>query len=283
MDGPSESHCFLFDNQVKIMSGNVLGKKNGVTLIELLIALVLSSILTAALYRAFISQERTYTVQDQVAEMQQNIRVAMGQMTKEIRMAGYGGDMLSIFGDVNGFTDIITPGTNVITIILADQVGVLKQNAVKGTQQLKVTNSRIFNTDKKRYMCMNGLNNYMIQSVVDDTIVLTAPLAEGHPIHQPVYLVKAISYYLGASGAKTVLRRNENTGGGGQPVADHIEGLEFTYFDANGNGTSNSQDIRMVKVAVTARTSMLDLQLKGGDGYRRRTLSSNIKVRNMGL
>jgi hypothetical protein len=215
--------------------------------------------------------------------MQQNIRVAMGQMTKEIRMAGYGGDMLSMFGDVNGFTDIITPGSNAITIILADQVGALKQNAAKGTQQLKVTNSRIFNTDKKKYLCLNGLNNYLIQSVVDDTIVLTAPLAEGHAIHQPVYVVKAISYYLGVSGTKTVLRRNENTGGGGQPVADNIEGLEFIYLDTSGNVTSNPQDIRMVKVTVIAKTNMSDPQLKGGDGYRRRKLSSNIKVRNMGL
>jgi prepilin-type N-terminal cleavage/methylation domain-containing protein len=265
------------------MDWTVFKKKSGVTLIELLIALVLSSILTAALYRSFISQQKTYTVQDQVAEMQQNIRVAMGQMTKEIRMAGYGGDMLSIFGHINGFTDIITPGSNTITIILADQVGVLKQDAVKGAQQLKVTNSRIFNTDKKRYLCLNGLNNYSVQSIVDDTVMLTAPLAEGHPIHQPLYLVKAISYYLGVSGVKTVLRRNENTGGGGQPVADNIEGLEFTYFDSNGNVTSNSPDIRMVKVAVTAKTNMSDPELKGGDGYRRRRLSSNIKIRNMGL
>jgi type IV pilus assembly protein PilW len=265
------------------MGRTVFEKKKGVTLIELLIALVLSSILTAALYRAFISQQNTYTVQDQVAEMQQNVRSAIGQMTKEIRMAGYGGDLLSVFGDINGFTDIITPGSNAITIIFADQVGVLKESAAKGTSQLKVTNARIFNTDKKRYLCLNGLNNYSVQNVVEDTILLAAPLAEGHPTHQPVYLVKAISYYLAISGGKTVLRRNENTGGGGQPVANNIENLEFTYFDANGNVTSNPPDIRMVNVAVTAKTNMLDPQLKEGDGYRRRTLSSNIKVRNMGL
>jgi prepilin-type N-terminal cleavage/methylation domain-containing protein len=261
----------------------VLEKKNGVTLIELLIALVLSSILTAILYRAFISQQRTFAVQDQVAEMQQNGRIAIGQMTREIRMAGYGGNMLPIFGDINGFTDIITPASNTITIILADEVGVLKQNVSKGTNQLKVTNARIFNTDKKKYLCLNGLNNYLVQNVTEDTIVLTAPLVEGHPVNEPVYLVKAISYYLGLSGAKTVLRRNENTGGGGQPLAENIENLEFTYFDTNGNVTSNPPDIRMVKVTVTAKTNMLDPQLKGGDGYRRRALSSDIKVRNMGL
>lgn len=265
------------------MGRTAFKRKNGLTLIELLIALVLSSILTAVLYRAFISQQKTYTVQDQVVDMQQNVRIAMGQMTREIRMAGYGGDILTIFGNVNGFTNIITPASNTVTIILADEVGVLKQNTSKGANQLKVTNARIFNADKKKYLCLNGLNNYLVQSVAEDTIILSGPLAEGHPIHQPVYLVKAISYYLGLSDGKTVLRRNENTGGGGQPLAENIESLEFTYFDANGDVTANPPDIRMVRMTVTGKTNMLDPEYKGGDGYRRRTLSSNIKVRNMGL
>ena len=166
---------------------------------------------------------------------------------------------------------------------MGDEVGVLKQNTPKGSNELKVSNARIFNNDKKKYLCLNGLNNYSVQSVTEDTIILSSPLAEGHPIHQPVYLVKAISYYVGLTGSKTVLRRNENTGGGGQPLAENIESLEFSFFDRSGDVTVNPSDIQMVKVTVTARTNTLDPQLKGGDGYRRRTLSSHIKVRNMGL
>jgi prepilin-type N-terminal cleavage/methylation domain-containing protein len=265
------------------MNRNVFKKKNGLTLIELLIALVLSSILIVVLYQIFISQQKNYTVQDQVADMQQNIRVAIDHMTKEIRMAGYGGDILAIFGNINGFTNIITPADNSITILLADQVGVLKQNAIKDTNQLKVTNASIFNTEKKKYLCLNGLNNYLIQSVITDTITLSTSLTEDHLINESVYIIKAITYSLGLSSGKTVLRRNENTGGGAQPLAENIESLQFTYFDANGNVTSNPPDIRVVRVAVTSKTNMSDPEFKGGDGYRRRTLSSNIKVRNIGL
>jgi len=265
------------------MNGSVFKKKNGLTLIELLIALVLSSILIAALYRLFISQQKTYTVQDQVADIQQNIRVAIDQMTREIRMAGYGGNILAIFGNINGFTNIITPANNSITILLADQVGVLKQNATKDTSQLKVTNASIFNTDKKKYLCLNGLNNYLIQSVITDTITLTTSLTEDHLISEPVYLVKAITYSLGLSGGKTALRRNENTGGGAQPLAENMESLQFTYFDADGNVTANPLDIRMVRVEGTSKTNRSDPEYMGGDGYRRRTLSSHIKIRNMGL
>jgi prepilin-type N-terminal cleavage/methylation domain-containing protein len=258
-------------------------RKNGLTLIELLIALVLSSILIAALYRIFISQHKTYGVQDQVADMQQNVRIAIGQMTREIRMAGYGGNCLVVFGNINGFTDIITAADNSITIILADQVGILKQNTMKGSNQLEVTNANKFNTYKKKYLCINGLNNYLIQNVITDTITLTTSLSEDHVINEPVYLVKAITYTLGLSGGKPALRRNENTGGGAQPVAENIESLQFTYLDKNGNVTANPPDIRMVKVTVTAKTNRFDPEYKGEDGYRRRILSSHIKVRNVGL
>jgi prepilin-type N-terminal cleavage/methylation domain-containing protein len=51
--------------------------EKGVTLIELLVALVICGIVVAAIYRLFVAQTRAYTVQDQVAEAQQNVRNAM--------------------------------------------------------------------------------------------------------------------------------------------------------------------------------------------------------------
>ena len=266
-----------------MMDWSIFTKKKGLTLVELVIALVLSSILIAALYQVFITQQRIYKTQDQVADIQQNVRIAIGQMSKEIRMAGYGGNVLDIFDNLNGFSDIITPGNDSITILLADQVGVFKQNTPKGVNQIKVTNASIFNTDKKKYLCLNGLNNYLIQSITADTITTTTSLEEDHIINEPVYLVKAITYSIGISGGRPALRRNENTGGGAQPLAENMESLQFNYFDANGNLTTNPQDIQMVRILVTVKTNLPDPEYKAEDGYRRRILSSYIKVRNIGL
>ena len=66
-------------------------------------------------------------------------------------------------------------------------------------------------------------------------------------------------------------------------MADNIESLDFTYYDVNGNETEIPAEIRMVKITVVAKTNLADPEYKGGDGYRRRTLSSRIKPRNMGL
>jgi prepilin-type N-terminal cleavage/methylation domain-containing protein len=85
-------------------------KKNlnekGVTLIELLVALVICSIIIAAIYRLFVAQTRAYTVQDEVAEVQQNVRNAMEVIVRDVRMAGFDDDPLDIGGVI---TDIYPP------------------------------------------------------------------------------------------------------------------------------------------------------------------------------
>lgn len=54
-----------------------------------MITLVMAGILLAAVYSAYSLQKRTYYTQDQVVEMQQNIRSAVELMSKEIRVAKY--------------------------------------------------------------------------------------------------------------------------------------------------------------------------------------------------
>ena len=63
--------------------------KKGVTLIELLIVLVISGIVIGGIYKVFIAQTRAYTVQDQVAEVQQDVRGAMEIIVRDVRMAGF--------------------------------------------------------------------------------------------------------------------------------------------------------------------------------------------------
>jgi len=62
---------------------------HGFTLVELMITLVIASVIVAAVYAAYKSQRDTFEAQDQVTEIQQNLRNAMWNMTRTIRMAGY--------------------------------------------------------------------------------------------------------------------------------------------------------------------------------------------------
>lgn len=64
----------------------------GFTLVELLIAMAVSGIIMTGIYSAFKTQQDSYLAQEQVAEMQQNIRAGLDMMVRDIRMAGFTGD-----------------------------------------------------------------------------------------------------------------------------------------------------------------------------------------------
>ena len=93
---------------------------SGFTLVELMIALAITGVIVAATYTAYISQQRTYGVQDQVAEMQQNLRAAMTIIADELRMAGYDGGAGTKDSSCNLYTGSTLP---------AIQPGVLSLNA----------------------------------------------------------------------------------------------------------------------------------------------------------
>lgn len=61
----------------------------GFTLIELLIAMAIGTIMMAAIVDTFVTQRKTYDLQEQIAEMTQNARIGMDMLSREIRMAGY--------------------------------------------------------------------------------------------------------------------------------------------------------------------------------------------------
>ena len=281
---------------------NFLKKAKGVTLIELLIALLISAIIIAGIYRTFIHQQKTYATQEQVADMQQNVRVAINRMMREIRMAG--------FGNVQGVLPVTFPGVgrtypNVINVDLpvvgaftivsaiggsatllkqpGDSVGAI----VLASNQIQVSALAEFDTNDRQYISIGGLESHFITAIDVPNKILTLNTDLGNFYNTNgstlVYAVRGISYriVIDASGSP-ILRRDENIGGGFQPVADNIEAIEFRNPDGSIPVNPNSMSLQ---VAVTARTDRTDPELLkgGGDGYRRRQYTSIILQRNRGL
>jgi len=82
----------------------------GLSLVELLIAMALSLILMTGVISIFISAKQGYSNQDATAQVQENARFALDIMTREIRMAGYGGcsDAISVANTLEGYTGVAT-------------------------------------------------------------------------------------------------------------------------------------------------------------------------------
>lgn len=89
------------------MTTQSIFKQKGVTLIELLVALVVCGIVIGAIYRLFVVQTRAYTIQDSVVEIQQSVRSAMEILLRDLRMTGFDDD--STASTVTVPTPIVTP------------------------------------------------------------------------------------------------------------------------------------------------------------------------------
>jgi type IV pilus assembly protein PilW len=62
--------------------------KQGFTLIELIVAMAIVGVALGSIYGVFISSNRSYHTQDEVAEVQQGVRVGLAFMVRDLRLAG---------------------------------------------------------------------------------------------------------------------------------------------------------------------------------------------------
>jgi type IV pilus assembly protein PilW len=228
---------------------NALRKNSGVTLTELLIVLALTGIVSGAIYNIFISQGRAYTIQSEVAEMQQNLRAGIFMMEREIRMVGYdptraadaeiltaAPGLLDFTADLNGDGDTDDPNEHMIYWLYdldadgaSDELVRDDVNSGAGPQLLAE------NIDQLNYVYLDGSRN-----ALND---MTTPV-------DPAVLpdIRSIQVTMVArSGAMDRKYTNNNT-----------------YQNQNPGGS---------EVIYTA----------AGDNFRRRLLSTEIKCRNLGL
>ena len=219
---------------------------HGFTLVELMITLLISMIVVGSIYTAFISQQHTYIVQDQVAEMQQNIRAALMMITREIRMAGY-----DPTGDANAG----------ITVATNSQFGFTQDIDEDGNVTSSETITFKLNGDA------DG------DGVVDGGGVSTMGRRTGAGVYQPIAEnIQAIEfYYTLVDGIQTTSPSNLNDirsvqisilARAGQPDRKFINSM--TYNSASGG-------------VMWAPTPGVD------DHYRRRLLITTVNCRNMGL
>ena len=196
-------------------------------------------------------------------------------------------------------------GTDQITVVTGYRQESTLQSAASAdaTTITPVANANQFNTTTKSFVCVDGvgqIDNYQVTGIAGNVLTVSPALHRAYQAGAPVLLVKAITYSVNDA---RFLTRNENTGGGAQPLVPNIEDLQFAYQLADGtwsNAPANPADIRAVRINVLARTQHEDQDWRRGglgrrpaiedhaaagvtDGFRRRLLTSVVEVRNLGL
>jgi type IV pilus assembly protein PilW len=219
--------------------------REGFSLIEVLIAMACSSIVVAALYQMFHSQQKSYLQQDDIAEMQQNLRAGLYLMTKDIRTAGFDPTGLANAGFVTDFeapNEIFDPDVNyaVDTNVIAFTIDDDGDGNIQANDNEQIA-YRLNNNNLERY---------------------SASRASWEPIANNVDALNFV--YLDSDGNVTV-------------ITDNIHSVEVTMLVR-----SNDKDIKYINKKTYKNKQDEEIcPLCTNDNYRRRLLLTTIRVRNL--
>lgn len=242
-------------------------REQGVTLVELMIVVGLLGMVVSAMYNMFTFQQKSYTTQDNVAVMQQNVRVGLEYMVKNIRMAGYIPEDIPPYNA--GPTADVSGGDS-------ESIEAATANSI--TLQADIDADAI--TETVRYI-LNGGNDTLTREVWkwDATNEVWGASAGDEIIAENIDNL-VFSYILLADDQGL----NDDVDNDGDGQADE-EGELMTWDFGTGNmNVWDRSFIRQINVTMTARSNAQDASYthpQYGDNYRRRILSSNINLRNL--
>ena len=66
-------------------------RDRGLSLVELMVAMVISLVLLAGVMQIYLYSKKNYLIQDSLARLQENGRYAMDLLSRDLRLAGYFG------------------------------------------------------------------------------------------------------------------------------------------------------------------------------------------------
>jgi prepilin-type N-terminal cleavage/methylation domain-containing protein len=263
--------------------------QRGFTLLELLVALVITGAVVSAAYGIYVAQHQNWIVQEQVTDMQQNARAALHEMENRIRMAGYGlpnsihpiyasnanPDTVSVFFENESGCEAL------LEHAMTDPTAELRCDGHDLTCFRETSWAYIYDpaTDTGEYFFISQVQaaSYRIQHSTD-------PLSRAYPSGSRVMYVDMYKFYLDTTDSSHPNLMVVREGNQSYVYAEDIEDLQFRYGLANGvyvDVPPAASVVREVLVTITARTDRQDPQFQGQ--YRERTLTSDVKVRNLGL
>ena len=288
----------------------------GFTLIEILVALAITSILATSIYRFFIGQHHAYMVQDQVIEMEQNARAAMDMIRRDLRMAGYhamGDDLINNLSDfvplsfiptypvtvnldanpkisegsgtdpdVVTFLSVLTSSNNPTTLSTAVSAGnnqmILNLNSTQTGDQYGVGDMIHIGTSSE-YAAITAVSG---STLTVDTNPADASSSQGitqnYAAGTPIGEICVVTYAVFNDGNDPSYERHDP----GHPVLKR---------NVNAGGfqpvAENITDMQLrhlgsgeIEVLLSSRTDRADHKFQSNGGYRTYTANTRVKVRN---
>jgi type IV pilus assembly protein PilW len=270
----------------------------GFTLVEVMSALAILAVAMTAVFATFTTQQKSFTVQSRVVEMQQNIRQGLEYLTRDIRLAGYGlpiavalpsnvlpsGTSIRTLFPVDNTTgpdslyliymldmDASQPPTT-NTILMASGAGLVNVASITGFvatggELVLITDGTfadLFETSAAAGNVLTFGGGYGYNAVSHSGYSVGPPPATVSKARFARYFIDTTT-----DPAHPTLMVDRMGGQAPQPVADDIEDLQLTYgLDTNADGfvdtwianpsVAQVLQIRQVRLQLLARTRLPD-------------------------
>ena len=263
------------------IKGKYLYNKKAFTLIELLIAMSMAALVAMAGFQIFSTTNVTFQVQEAVGEAQQNARVALDVLARDIRMAGFGlpdPPFSLTIGSSGALEAPITPSdggateTDSITIL---GIGYEAGTMLKGTNtdcngralsKICLNNVDAFKASdgsfkaSRKYINVNGTRFIELSDsqpeLSSNKIHIKEPLDKDYDDGTDIFIIQAVQYSIvddepsssppctPSSPCLKSLDYTELRGSDRQTLAENIEDLQFAF------GVDSNRD-RKIDTSVT--------------------------------
>ncbi len=258
-------------------------RRQGFTLIEILISMVLGIIVIASAYGVYISQSKGFVVLNQHTQATQSARMAIDQLSRELRMASFG-----VVGQLS-FTDAKESTISFLGDIDSDVNGTLAATANVGASSISIDLSDEQDTvDATDYIFLHsGGDVQMIQvrqtgdaySLDDepDTIYLNSSLSQSYPASTTIVKTVETTTYACNFGNQTLSKNGDVT-------ADNISNLEFHYYDEDDTEIvpATLQSLNVTERAAIRRIEIVLETQAGRKQNTARSYTASVDLRNMG-
>ncbi len=252
-----------------------INNQQGFNLVELMVVLAILGVIMVGVLSLITSQNNAYHSEEAVIDLQMNGRLAISQISRYIRMGGfgcygnidasttvngYGAVINAVDGDPNdaGEPDELTVVTAARKVGIVDDGDGTPNESFPSISTIPIIDladdiTGLFDTNSKKYVFIAPCENtdfLTLNAVSSDpaTITLTKKIrvdegAEIYTVRAYTFSIKNPSEYSNPKPPGSNLVVNENTGGNRQDLAENIENIQFQYgWDQNGDGLFDPTD-----------------------------------------
>jgi prepilin-type N-terminal cleavage/methylation domain-containing protein len=287
--------------------------RRGYTLIELLIALVLLGMVSTAIYKVLVNNQRIYLAQTQQIDLQQNIRAAAAILPAEFRQIDAADSDITAMGPDSIRARVIRQVSFLcVAPVLGGGVGqitlTVRQTPIYGTRTTFTANDSLlvyYEGDPTRRSDDSWLRGQVktvtalssgcagpsphdafvitldpnwiagTQANVPGVITTGSPILGFDKVVYRVYQSSDNNWYLGI--------RSPASTGTIQPLVGPLtgpDGVTFSYFDANGAVTTDPTRVARIDIALRARTVSPIRDVSGAITYKVDSVLTSVALRN---